>query len=181
MHLVASVRLCVCVFGCTQGTLYTTTTVYYQSKVFACVSVIRGRIWIIAHMRSIGILYNSTGALYRIWEIPLFSTLSAKNFGNSAISGHSAYSSNSAFSAIPPFSGNSAFTGKGGITGKRWNYRKYQKRRNYRNDWKRWIHRKRRNYWNLAELGGISQILYMYDKHIKVTLYSRSWVLFPGL
>ncbi len=31
----------------------------YQSKVFVCVSVIRGRIRIIARMRSIGVLINS--------------------------------------------------------------------------------------------------------------------------
>ncbi len=57
MHLVASVRLCVCLFGFTQGTL--------TFKVFVCVSVISGRMRIIARMRSIGVLIYPTVGIFQ--------------------------------------------------------------------------------------------------------------------
>ncbi len=46
VYLVASVRLSVCVLSCLKKS-------HYQSKVFVCVSVISGRMRIIARMRSI--------------------------------------------------------------------------------------------------------------------------------
>ncbi len=73
MHLVASVclsvRPSVCPFvlswlnrlirGSALSSAAKSNKSHYQSKVFVCVSVIRGRILIIARMRSIGVLIQS--------------------------------------------------------------------------------------------------------------------------
>ncbi len=58
MHLVASVRLSVCLFVCALLFEPFDLWSHYQFKVFVCVSLISGRMRIIARMRSIGVLID---------------------------------------------------------------------------------------------------------------------------